>query len=227
MKRRHFIGMAALALALAGGATTYAAASNSNVAQAISTQLNIQNGPNNQGPGRGPGGQVVSVSGTTITVTNPHGNETIATTSSTTFTLDGSTSSLVAMKAGLYIHVEGSKASDGTFTATKVVASTTQPARPAEQRPRRGPNHGPGGQVASVSGTTITVTNPRGNETIATTSSTTFTLDGATSSLAAMKAGLYIHAEGSKATDGTFTATKVVASATQPARPQDGGRPGR
>jgi hypothetical protein len=163
----------------------------------------------------------------TITVTNPHGNETIATTSSTTFTLDGATSSLAAIKAGLFIHAEGSKATDGTFTATKVIASTTQPAKPADQGPGRGPNHGPGGQVASVSGTTITVTNPHGNETIATTSSTTFTLDGATSSLAAIKAGLFIHAEGSKASDGTFTATKVIASTTQPARPQDGGRPGR
>jgi hypothetical protein len=133
MKRRQFIGMAALALALAGGATTYAAARNDSVTQAINTQL-AQNGP-----GRGPGGQVASVSGTTITVTNPNGTETIATTSSTTFELDGAASSLSAIKAGLFIHAEGSKAADGSFTATKVIASTTQPTPP-----QGGPNQGPG-----------------------------------------------------------------------------------
>ncbi len=219
MKRRQFIGVAALALALAGGATTYAASKSTPVTQAINAQLAAQNSANNQ---RGPGGQVASVSGTTITVTNPNGTQTIATTSATTFELDGAASTLSAIKAGLYIHAEGSKATDGSFTATRVIASTTQPTKPTDRGGR-----GPGGQVASVSGTTITVTNPNGTQTIATTSATTFELDGAASTLSAIKAGLYIHAEGSKATDGSFTATRVIASTTQPTPPQGGQRPGR
>ncbi|MDZ4720318.1 MAG: hypothetical protein SH847_17835, partial [Roseiflexaceae bacterium] len=91
MKRRQFIGVAALALALAGGATTYAASKSTPVTQAINAQLAAQNSANNQ---RGPGGQVASVSGTTITVTNPNGTQTIATTSATTFELDGAASTL-------------------------------------------------------------------------------------------------------------------------------------
>lgn len=74
-----------------------------------------------------------------------------------------------------------------------------------------------GGQVASVSGTTITLTGRNGTtKAIQTTASTTFTLDGAASSLSAIAAGQYLRATGTTDANGVFTATRVAASTTAP-----------
>jgi hypothetical protein len=77
------------------------------------------------------------VSGTTITVTGRDGaSQAILTTTSTTFTLDGSASSLSAITAGQFLRADGTTDSAGAFTATAVHASTTQPERgPGRPRP--------------------------------------------------------------------------------------------
>jgi Domain of unknown function (DUF5666) len=168
-------------------------------------------------PPPGVGGQVTAVSGTTITVKTPQGTAAIATTSSTTFQIDGKSGSLSGIKVGMFVRAEGAKAADGSFTATRVVASS---AAPQGGRPPKGPPPGVGGQVTAVSGTTITVKTPQGTTAIATTSSTTFQIDGKSGSLSGIKVGMFVHAEGSKAADGAFTATRVVANSTPPSPPK-------
>jgi hypothetical protein len=131
------LSAALAAIALIGftaGSTRVSAAAQS--AQASTTQ---QAGPGGPGKNDGThaGGQVASVSGSTITVTGRDSkSQAILTTSSTTFDLDGKTSSLSAIAAGQFIHADGTTDSAGAFTATAVHASTTQP--------QRGPG-GPGG----------------------------------------------------------------------------------
>lgn len=128
MNRRTFIGATLLAVALAGGAgATFAAQQAAPGATASALLASDLATPGK----RGVGGAISSVSGSSIVVTTRDGGTaTIATTSTTTFTLDGASSSLAAMKAGLFIHAEGAAASDGSFTATAIKASTTQPTPP-------------------------------------------------------------------------------------------------
>jgi endonuclease V-like protein UPF0215 family len=210
MKR---VRIAALSFALSAGLafgvsavapTTAAAAS----AQTSATQLATAR------DGTRAGGVVASVSGTTITVTGRNGTaKAIQTTSSTTFTLDGGASTLSAIAAGQYLRATGTTDSNGVFTATSVAASTTAP----QGRGDRQDGTRAGGVVASVSGTTITVTGRNGTtKAIQTTSSTTFTLDGAASSLSAIAAGQYFRAQGTTDSNGVFTATNVAASTTAP-----------
>jgi hypothetical protein len=114
MKRFALGIIVALALALIGGAAQTSAASS-----ALKPR-----------PGQGIGGQVASVDGTTITVTTPQGTATIATTSSTTFEINGASGSLSGITTGMFIRAEGTKASDGTFTASRIIASSTRPTPP-------------------------------------------------------------------------------------------------
>jgi hypothetical protein len=83
----------------------------------------------NQAPGHGgPGGQgqcgnltVSSVSGNTITAKAQDGSTvTIHTTSSTQYTRAGATASASDVKAGSVIHVDGTRNSDGSITATRI-----------------------------------------------------------------------------------------------------------
>ncbi len=84
-----------------------------------------------------------------------------------------------------------------------------------------------GGQVASVSGSTITVTGRNSqSQAILTTDKTTYDLDGTASSLSAIAAGQFIHAEGTTDSAGAFTATAVHTSATPPQGRGHGGRGG-
>jgi RNase P/RNase MRP subunit p29 len=75
----------------------------------------------------------------------------------------------------------------------------------AASAPKPRPGGGIAGQVTSVDSTTITITTPQGNVTIATSSSTTFEVNGATGSLSSVTAGMFVRADGTKAADGTFT----------------------
>jgi hypothetical protein len=102
--------------------------------------------------------------------------------------------------------------------AIALIAGTAQTSA-APSTPAHGGGRGVGGQVSSVDGTTITVTTRGGTAQIATTSTTTFEINGASGSLSGITAGLFVRAEGSKATDGSFTATRVVASSTRPTPP--------
>jgi hypothetical protein len=86
------------------------------------------------GPPKGIGGKVTAISGTTITVQVKDGTAKIATTATTTFQLDGKAAKLSDIKVGLFVHAEGSKGADGTFTATRLLASTKAPAGPPPHR---------------------------------------------------------------------------------------------
>ena len=116
--KRLLLGLfAALVIALASGAP----------------QANAAAGAPPHGPARGVGGQVTAIAGTTITVKNPQGTATIATTASTTFEVNGKAGSLSDIAVGMFMHAEGTKGADGVLTATRVLASSTRPGRPAHR----------------------------------------------------------------------------------------------
>lgn len=166
-------------------------------------------------------GQVASVSGSTITVSDRQGTQTIHVSSATTYTTDGgAASSLSAVVKGAEIEAVGSKNSDGSLNAEAVEIETPHAS----------------GKVSAVSGTTITVTDPRGTQTIHVSASTrydtvTMGANGSiktASSLSAVKAGVFIMAEGSTNSDGSLSA-QTVYIVTAPAGgswnggPHDGG----
>lgn len=99
---------------------------------AIALAQGGSDGPGGPGrPGRGAGGQVTSIDGSTIIVKNPHGDEeSIVTTGSTEFVVNDETGSLDDIEVGMFVHAEGERADDGTFTATRVVASDEAPVPP-------------------------------------------------------------------------------------------------
>ncbi|NTW03331.1 MAG: hypothetical protein HGA19_18995 [Oscillochloris sp.] len=114
-----------------------------------------------------------------------------------------------------------------TTTSTTAISETAQPNSAPEGGAPSGPG-GPGGalqddgtravgQIASVSGSTITINGSKDTtKDILTTGSTTFTLDGNSASLSDIAADQFIMAEGTTDTSGVFTATSVQASASQP-----------
>lgn len=161
-------------------------------------------------------GQVTAVSGSTITITDRKGTHTINVTGSTTYTTDGgSASSLSAVVKGAEIEAVGTKNSDGSLNAETVEI----------EMPRAG------GKVSAVSGTTITVTDPRGTETIHVSASTqydtvTMGANGPTktaSSLSAVKAGVYVMAEGTRNSDGSLNAQTVYIMTAPAGGPWNGG----
>ena len=166
--------------------------------------------------GRGVGGKVTSIDGSTIQVETPHGEAAIVTNDSTEFVVNGADGSLADIAVGMFVGAQGEKNDDGTFTATRVFASDEQP-----QRPERG-DRGVGGKVTSIDGSTIHVETPHGEAAIVTNDSTEFVVNGADGSLADIAVGMFVHAQGEKNDDGTFTATRVFASDEQP-QPPDGG----
>jgi hypothetical protein len=218
MKR---VRIAALSFALSAGLAFGVSAVAPTAAAAASAQTSVTQLATAR-DGTHAGGVVASVSGTTITVTGRNGTtKAIQTTSSTTFTLDGTASSLGAIAAGQYLRAQGTTDSNGVFAATSVAVSSTAP----QGRGDRQDGTRAGGVVASVNGSTITVTGRNGTtKAIQTTSSTTFTLDGAASSLSAIAAGQYLRAQGTTDSNGVFTATSVVASTTAP-QGRGAGRP--
>jgi hypothetical protein len=153
-------------------------------------------------------GAVTAVSGSTITVQarGPSaGTKTITVNSSTTYTLGGpgspATGSLSNVQVGSHVHAEGTLNSSGVLLASAVHINL-----PAVD-----------GAVTAVNGSTITV-EARGPQAGATRSvvvsgSTVYLLGGPVSStkgsLADVKSGIHIHAEGSLNGNGSLNATTV------------------
>ncbi len=117
-----------------------------------------------------------------------------------TVTKDGETVALSTLKVGDTIVFRETRNDDGTYTTTAIMV--IQPAV--------------GGTVASVSGSTVTVTRRDGTTSkVVLTSSTTYELAGQEATKDAVVAGARIIARGTLATDGTLTASSVeVATAT-------------
>lgn len=157
-----------------------------------------------QGPGKGPGKghgpkaalTVTGVSGQKITAKRRDGGTvTITTTSSTTYTRAGQSINASAITTGTNIHVRGTTNSDGSITATRV--DIVLP--------------GYHGVVTSVSDSSISVQDPKGNSThtIKISSITSFIRAGQTVSLSAITKGETIGAAGSLNSDGSLNAQVV------------------
>jgi hypothetical protein len=162
------------------------------------------------------GGTVTAISGSTITIQDRQGAmQAIHTSASTTTQRAGQTASLSDITVGAHIGAEGTKNSDGSLNAEVIQIVL----------PRAG------GQIKSVSGSTITVTDPHSTRatTIHVTASTRYVTvtmgsNGPTqtaSSFSALNAGVYIGAEGTKNSDGSLTAEVVLIMPNPPT-----GRPG-
>lgn len=107
-----------------------------------------QGGPGGPGGpgGHGAGGEVTAIDGSTIVVTNPHGDEeSIITTDSTEFVVNDEAGSLDDIEVGMFVCAEGEKDDAGSFTATKVIASDDMPQPPDRSGGGQGGPGGPGG----------------------------------------------------------------------------------
>ena len=146
-------------------------------------------------------GTVKSVGDTSVTITQRDKTDKVVTlTGSTTYQLVGlaskpAASTKAALTVGAQVDAEGTTASDGSFTASLVTI------RAAEA----------GGTVTAKSATTITVATRGGTPlTIVVDAGTTYLVAGTTApTLSNVAVGSIVIAEGTRNTDGTFSA-KVV-----------------
>jgi len=143
---------------------------------------------------------VTAIDGTKLALKTDNGWTRTIDASGATVTKDGAMVALSALKVGDRIAFRETRNADGTFTITAI--EVIQPAV--------------AGTVASISGSTVTVTQRDGTTAkVALTGSTTYQLAGQAATKDAVVAGAQIVARGTLATDGTLTATSVeVAPAT-------------
>jgi hypothetical protein len=148
-------------------------------------------------------GTVSNVSGSIITITSGRSKttHTIHTTGTTTYTEDGKTVTASAVTTNARIRAFGSLNSDKSLNAEQIEVVLPHVA----------------GQVKTVNGTTVTLTQRNGTLTVHLSNSTTYTnvtwgTSGPTSSAATVsdvQAGKFIVAEGTKNSDGSLNATSV------------------
>lgn len=162
------------------------------------------------------GGKVTATSDSTITVQGREGNSTVINvTSSTTYERNGQTAALSDFKIGDFVFAHGSRNSDGTFVADRVMGGD----QPPRGRGRGGP--GVGGQLQSVdtAAHTLTVQNREGaTQVVYTTDSTTFHRNQQAATLADFKAGDFIRARGAVNSNGQFVAVEVFGGDQPPHR---------
>ncbi|MFH0751562.1 MAG: DUF5666 domain-containing protein [Chloroflexota bacterium] len=143
---------------------------------------------------------ITAIDGTRLALTTENGWTRTIDAAGATVTKDGATVALSALKVGDRVVFRETRNDDGTFTITAI--GVIQPAV--------------AGTVASVSGSTVTVTGRDGSTTkVVLTASTTYQLAGQAATKDAVVTGAQVVARGTMATDGTLTATSVdVAPAT-------------
>jgi hypothetical protein len=169
-------------------------------------------GPAMDGPGmagagmRGPGmhgfGQIsiTSITGNDLSLKTVDGwTRTITVTSSTKITKGGATIAVGDLAVDDEIRFSQTRNSDGTYTIDAIAVVLPKV----------------GGEVTAKTDTSITVTQRDGSSaTIKVTSSTTYQVAGVTTAgLSDITVGMRLMAEGAKASDGTLTATRVLAAA--------------
>jgi hypothetical protein len=157
-------------------------------------------GPGGRGDGfgHGMGGiTITAISGTSISLKTEDGwTRTITVDSGTTYTKSGATIALGDLRVGDQIGFRQTKETDGSFTIDSIQVVLPHL----------------GGKVTAVSGSTITVTERDGSTgTIQVSGSTTYTVNGNGASLADVKVGMFLVAEGTLGTDGSLAATNVHA----------------
>jgi hypothetical protein len=149
-------------------------------------------------------GKVTAITGTDITVQDQKdtsATHVIHTSASTTFTRAGQTSSLSAVTVGGAVSAVGTQNSDGSLQAEAVRIELPQA----------------GGQITAINGTTVTVQDRKGTQTIHLSDSTkitsvTFGTSGPTETPATvsdLKVGVEIRSEGTLASDGSLNAEVV------------------
>ena len=143
---------------------------------------------------------ITAIDGTRLALETENGWTRTIDATGATVTKDGATVPLSTLTVGDRIVFRETRNDDGTYTTTAIVV--IQPAV--------------AGTVASVSGSTVTVTQRDGSTSkVVLTSTTTYLLAGKTATREAVVAGARIVARGTLATDGTLTASSVeVAPAT-------------
>jgi len=141
-------------------------------------------------------GTVGDVTSSGFMLTDPDGVKwTVNVSATTIYTLDGSAGTKADVKAGLGAVVQGTQ-SGNTISATAVSVHQQQAV----------------GQVTAKTTSTITIERRDGTPlTIKVGSSTTYTVNGSSGSLADITVGMGISAAGTADSDGTFSATAIRA----------------
>lgn len=160
------------------------------------TQVRLD-GRGGHGLGGGLGGANISITaidGTKLSLATDNGWTRTIDAAGATVTSGGETVALSTLKVGDRIVFRETRDDDGTFTITAI--AIVQPTV--------------AGTVASVSGSTVTVTNRDGGTSkVALTGATTYELGGQAATKDAVVAGARISARGTLGSDGTLTATSV------------------
>ena len=138
---------------------------------------------------------ITAIDGSNLALKTDDGwTRTIAVTSSTTITKGGQTIAVGDLAVGDHIRFTQQRADDGTYTITRVAVVLPTIV----------------GEVKSVSGDTITVTQPGGTTaTIHVGSGTTYRINGSSGSLSDVKVGSIVIAEGTQRSDGSLDAATI------------------
>jgi hypothetical protein len=214
--RIGLLGVAAAALVaaavLAFGSTAtpksiLAAGTTTDDATTIVEDVNLAGGPGFRGFGHG-GVTITAISGNNLSLATDDGwTRTITVDSGTTYARAGAAIALADLKVGDQIGFRQTKETDDTYTIDKIAVIL--------------PNLG--GLVTAIDGSTITVALRDGTTgTIKVTSATTYTVAGAAATLADVKVGMVLMAQGTESGDGSLTAAVVRAGTFG-----DGGKGGR
>lgn len=205
--RVGLLGIAAAALVAAAillfGSTTtpagtLAAGTTSNNSATVESLNGFGGGPGERGFGHGFGGiTITAISGSDLSLATADGwTRTITVDSGTTYSKSGDTITLGDIAVGDEIAFRQTHETDGSWTIDSVAVI---------------PPHA-GGQVTAVNGATITVDQKDGTSvTISVTADTTYQVNGAAASLADIKVGMFLVAEGTENAASSLTATDVRA----------------
>ncbi len=138
---------------------------------------------------------ITAIDGTQLSLETENGWTRTIDAADATVTEGGETVALSTLEVGDQVAVRETRNDDGAFSITAI--AVVQPSV--------------GGTVASVSGSTVTVTTRDGaSQKVTLTDATTYTLGRTDATKAAVVAGVRIVARGSLGADGTLTATSVV-----------------
>jgi hypothetical protein len=146
-------------------------------------------------------GLVTDVAASSLTLAAKDGAKTtVKLSSSTTYRLGKDKADKSVVKVGMQAVATGTKAADGSLTATSIVVS---PSRVS-------------GTITEVTTSSLTLAAKGGAKTtVKLTSSTTYRLGGSDADKSAARVGMQAVASGAKAADGTLTATSVTLKAAR------------
>lgn len=174
----------------------------------IVEDLDGAGGPGFHGFGHG-GVTITAINGNDLSLATADGwTRTITVDSGTTYSKGGATIALTDLNVGDQVGFRQTKETDGSYTIDKLAVILPHL----------------GGLVTAVDGSTITVAMRDGTTgTIKVTADTTYTVAGATATLADVKVGMVLMAQGTENSDGSLTAADVRAGTFGDRGPGNGG----